>query len=308
MTSHVYIIGEIGTFGVSLQNVKDQIDSSANDISVHIYSPGGEVYEGFAIYNFLRNQGKPVNVYIEGLCASIASVIAMAGDTITINPMSQFMIHNPWSGVVGDAEDMRKEADNLDSIKAQIISAYLTRSTLSEKELWKMLDNETWLTSEQAVEMGFADEVGQTLKAVAYFKKDMNTEKEKSFLDKIDEMVTRFENSVKKAIKPVAQAEEVKDEPVAEIDAIKAENDALKAENEAIKAQLAEQSQKVEAAEAKSTELVAEFEEIKNELAGFKNLMNSKDKPAASAPVTGLASGGNSVWDQMAANARKLSN
>lgn len=304
MTSHVYIIGEIGMFGVSLQSVKDQLDPMSTDIAVHIYSPGGEVYEGYAIYNELKNQNKPITVYIEGLCASIASVIAMAGSNVIINPMSQFMIHNPSGGVYGDAEEMRHYAEQLDAIKGQLIQAYQTRTTLSEKELWKMLDNETWLTSEEAVQMGFADEVGQTLKAVAYFKKDMKPEEKNDFLDKIEGMFNKIENSIKDAIKPKANAEEEKKVEEVDVDAIKAENEALKNQLAEANQKLTETSTKVETVEAQNVELSTKFDEVKGELTDLKNMIKAKDAPAATGAASNRPS--NSAFDQLAENAKNL--
>lgn len=290
-------------FGVSLQSVKDQLDPMSTDISVHIYSPGGEVYEGYAIYNELKNQNKPITVYIEGLCASIASVIAMAGSKVIINPMSQFMIHNPSGGVYGDAEEMRHYAEHLDAIKGQLIQAYQTRTNLSEKELWKMLDNETWLTSEEAVQMGFADEVGQTLKAVAYFKKDMKPEEKNDILDKIEGMFNKIDASIKEAFKPKAQVDEPAND-VVDVEAIKAENEALKNQLAEANQKLTETTSKVEVVEAQNTELSEKFDEIKNELTEFKNLIKAKDAPANVAQASNRPS--NSAFDQLAENAKNL--
>lgn len=171
MTGDIRIYGEVGKH-VTFQNVLAAIDPKKYDsYDVHIMSPGGDVFDGYAIYNALKNTGKPITVYIEGLCASIATLIAAAGDKIIMNKQSQFMIHNPMiSGTAGDANELRNVAAQLDKIKTQLIDVYQKRTNLSMEQLWAMYDKETWLTPEQAQEMGFVDEVAESLKAVATAK------------------------------------------------------------------------------------------------------------------------------------------
>lgn len=194
MTGDIRIYGEVGKH-VTFQNVMAAIDPKKFDsYDVHIMSPGGDVFDGYAIYNALKNTGKPITVYIEGLCASIATLIAAAGDKIIMNKQSQFMIHNPMiSGTNGDATDLRNVADQLDKIKTQLIDVYQKRTNLSMDQLWAMYDKETWLTPEQAKEMGFVDEVAESLKAVATAKfKPVNKMK-----DTIINLLTRVTNLLK---------------------------------------------------------------------------------------------------------------
>lgn len=106
MTGHVFIYGGIGSGPgeTSLKSVKAQLDPQAENYIVHLVSPGGEVFEGFGIYNILKNSGKKITTHIEGVCASIATLIAFAGDEIVMNKTSEFMIHNPnISDLKGDA-------------------------------------------------------------------------------------------------------------------------------------------------------------------------------------------------------------
>src|SRR6186997_1212981 len=167
VTGNIYIYGEVGK-QVTLDTVLKEISPKNSDYIVHIHSPGGDVFEGYAIYNAIKNTGKNITVQIEGVCASIATLIASAGSRIIMNTKSQFMVHNPKiTSVSGDHKDLRNVAAQLERIKTQLIESWLGRTSLSEEQLSQMYDNETWLTPEQAKDFGFVDEVQEVLKAVA---------------------------------------------------------------------------------------------------------------------------------------------
>lgn len=138
---------------------KDQVAklSKLKNINLFVNSPGGGVFAGMAIYNVINRLTSKVTAYIDGLAASIASVIVMAADTIIIPKNALMMIHNPQSVAVGDAAAMRKEAEILDRVKSTIISTYSEKTKKSEKEISDMMDKETWMTGEEAVSLGFAD-------------------------------------------------------------------------------------------------------------------------------------------------------
>jgi ATP-dependent Clp endopeptidase proteolytic subunit ClpP len=127
------------------------------DILVRINSPGGAVWDGFAIYNTLKNHPARIHVQIDGLAASIASVIAMAGDRIEMGEGTMLMIHDPWSLAMGDADDMRAAADMLDKVKVGIVQAYASRTGISQGRILKMMEAETWFTADEAVDQKFAD-------------------------------------------------------------------------------------------------------------------------------------------------------
>lgn len=202
MTGHLFIYGEIGTAPAnntgtkyySLDDFRKELDPKATDYIVHISSVGGDVFEGFTMYNLLRNTGKPVEIQIEGVCASIATLIAGAGTRIRMNRTAKFMIHNPSvSGAQGDSKDLRNVADQLDKIKTILIDVYKKRTGLSEEKLWAMYDNETWMTADEAKSMGFVDEAEDTLRAVARIDSIFNdmkkTEKAESILQQIKSML-----------------------------------------------------------------------------------------------------------------------
>lgn len=170
MQKDVFIYGYIGTGSgeVSIQAVKAQLSPDASEYVVHIVSGGGDVFEGYGIYNILKNTGKKITVHIEGLCASIATLIAGAGSKIIMNRTAEFMIHNPKiSNLSGDARIIRSVAEQLDKIKTLLIDVYERRTGLSKEKLWELYDNETWLTAAEARKMGFVDEDVDAIKAVA---------------------------------------------------------------------------------------------------------------------------------------------
>lgn len=140
-----------------------------SEINLRINSPGGSVFEGMAIYNALvRNKAK-VNVHVDGLAASIASVIAMAGDEINIAENALMMIHNPWTLAMGDSDELRKNAELLDKLRDSMLALYVKRTTSDEKAISDMLNAETWLNAEEAKETGFADNITETLEMAAKF-------------------------------------------------------------------------------------------------------------------------------------------
>lgn len=141
----------------------------ADAIDVFINSGGGSVFDGSAIYTALKRHSAAVTVYVDGIAASIASVIAMAGDNIVMAENATMMIHDPWSMVVGNATEMRKQADTLDIVKDSMKAAY-KRSNLSEQAIHDAMAEETWYTAEQAVEAGLADIVVEPSKMAASIK------------------------------------------------------------------------------------------------------------------------------------------
>lgn len=162
-TATINIYGDITSFpwmegDVSAASLSKQLDTlnDVNEISVYINSYGGEVAEGLAIYNSLKRHKAKVKTYCDGFAASIASVIFMAGDERIMNESSLLMIHNAWSCVQGNAEELRKMADDLEKITQASVAAYKAHSDLSEDEIKELMDNESWILPEEAMKYGFA--------------------------------------------------------------------------------------------------------------------------------------------------------
>lgn len=158
-SAEISIHDEIGLWGVRFADFAKDVKAlgELDSLQVSINSPGGEVFDGLAIYNFLRNHPATVLVRIEGIAASMASVIAMAGDEIRIPENALMMVHNPWGVTIGDSDEMRKMADVLDKLRASLVSAYRQKTGLSDEEITALLDEETWMSGREAVEKGFAD-------------------------------------------------------------------------------------------------------------------------------------------------------
>lgn len=137
------------------------------ELRVYINSPGGDVFAGSAIYSILKRHSARKLVYVDGLAASAASLIAMAGDKITMPVNAMMMVHNPWMIVIGDAPTMRKAADDLDKIRESMIAVYQARTGLDQAKIVELLDAETWMTAEEAVKLSFADEVEEVKQVAA---------------------------------------------------------------------------------------------------------------------------------------------
>ena len=155
---------------ITPKQFKSELMSGSGDITLWINSPGGDVFAASQIYNMLMDYKGNVTVKIDGLAASAASVIAMAGTRVLMSPVSQIMVHNPMTVAIGNAEEISKAIDMLSEIKESIINAYELKTNLPRDEISKMMDSETWMNARKAVELGFADEI-------MYTEKDQNSEK-----------------------------------------------------------------------------------------------------------------------------------
>ena len=144
---------------VTPQLFKDELNADSGDITVWINSPGGDVFAAAQIYNMLRDYRGHVTVKIDGLAASAASVIAVAGDTVLVSPVAMMMIHNPATVAMGNTKDMEAAIAMLNEVKESILNAYVDKTGLSRNKLSKMMDDETWFNAKKAVELGFADKI-----------------------------------------------------------------------------------------------------------------------------------------------------
>jgi len=167
--AEICIFDEIGEYGIRAIDFDASLKAlgSPASLKVRIHSPGGSIIDGLAIYNMLRNHAAKKTVQIDGIAASMASVVAMAGDEIIMPKVALMMIHNPWTLAMGDAEALRAEADVLDKMKATLVSAYTARTGKTEEEVIRMMDNETWMDGDEAVANGFATRTEGDIRAVA---------------------------------------------------------------------------------------------------------------------------------------------
>lgn len=146
---------------VTPQLFKDELNSGSGDITVWINSPGGDCVAAAQIYNMLMDYKGDVTVKIDGIAASAASVIAMAGTKVLVSPVSMLMIHNPMTAAFGNSDEMQRAIEMLGSVKDSIINAYEIKTGLSRAKLSHLMDAETWMDANKAVELGFADEIMQ---------------------------------------------------------------------------------------------------------------------------------------------------
>ena len=138
---------------------RDELNAGSGDITVWINSPGGDCFAAAQIYNMLMDYKGNVNVKIDGLAASAASVIAMAGTTVEMSPVAMLMIHNPMTVAIGDSAEMQKAIDMLAEVKESIINAYNLKTNMSRNKISKLMDAETWMNAKKAVELGFVDSI-----------------------------------------------------------------------------------------------------------------------------------------------------
>lgn len=172
--TEVYIYDQIGMNfwgeGIAAKAIIEELNSIDTDaIHVHVNSPGGSVFDGVAIFNALQRHKATITVYVDGLAASIASIIALAGNKVVMADNALFMIHNPWGWAMGTAEDMRREADVLDKIRDTLVGTYAAKTGKGAPELEQMLNDETWMTAKEALAHGFIDEIGNRVEAAASF-------------------------------------------------------------------------------------------------------------------------------------------
>ena len=161
--AEISIFDEIGGWGVSVTQFKEAFDlvKDKSAIRLLLNSPGGDVTAGMAMYNLLSSVRAKLTVEVLGIAASMASVVALAGQTLVMGEGSFLMIHNPWTVTWGDANDLRKTADVLAKMKGELLNIYVARSGMAAKEIEGMMDAETWLTADEAVDKGFANEVNR---------------------------------------------------------------------------------------------------------------------------------------------------
>lgn len=190
--TEIYVYDEIGFWGITAKDFARDLKEldPKGEINLRINSPGGSVTDGIAIYNLLKNHKAKVNTFVDGLAASMASVIAMAGDTITMPENALMMIHNPWGGAMGDADELRKTADVLDKMKTALVSAYVNKTGLDDTEIANLMTAETWMTGAEALEKGFATQITDEVNLQASF----DTSK-----------LNQFKNSVKEKFSPVSE-------------------------------------------------------------------------------------------------------
>jgi len=210
MEGHIYVYGVVspwqeedsGKYGeVNLKDISNQLTNNkeADTLIIHINSMGGDVYEGFAMHDVIRATGKKIITQAEGLVASIATVVFLAGDERRITENSQLMIHNPWGFAGGNADDVQKYADQLRKEEDRMAAFYSEKTGQTVDDLKAMMNEETYMTADEAISKGFATEKVAQLKAVALINNRNMTEKEIN--DKIEEKSNSIFSKIKALFK-----------------------------------------------------------------------------------------------------------
>lgn len=257
-TATINIYGDITSWAwednpwgdISAATLSKQLETlgDVDQIDVFINSYGGEVAEGLAIYNALRRHKAKVTTYCDGFACSIASVIFMAGDERVMNEASLLMIHNAWTWTQGNAAELRKQAEDLDKITQASVEAYKAHSSLEEEEIKELMDAETWILPEEALDYGFATSISKT----------ENVHANQSALTKLVEIVKAYQ----------AAEEPDDDEEVEETEVEEADEDQ---EDEDVSDETEDEEKTEEESEDDESEDENDKEETNQHLIGFFN-------------------------------------
>jgi len=203
-STEVVIYDEIGAWGVDSKSFIEEVKQiSTENILLRINSPGGSVIDGLSIHDAIKRMPQNVTAQIEGLAASIASIIALGANQVTMSENSLFMIHNVWGGETGGAKDMRKAADLMDKMGDRLVNIYVGKTGLDESTIRNWMDEETWFTADEALDAGFINLVEKPIALAAKFDIHKLNYKNKS-------LVVDMFNSNKKIKKMENQIEELK--------------------------------------------------------------------------------------------------
>jgi ATP-dependent Clp protease protease subunit len=189
--TEVLIYDEIGAYGVTAKGFLAELGALPEDaaIDLRLNSPGGSIFDAVAIYNALKRHPGEITVWIDGIAASAASYIAMAGDAIVMPENAFLMIHDPSGLVMGTADDMRSTAEALDKVKGSLIQGYATKSGKPDDEIASLMAAETWLDAKDALDLGFIDRIAEPVKLAASFD------------------VARFRNAPPEVVEAASEAE-----------------------------------------------------------------------------------------------------
>jgi ATP-dependent protease ClpP protease subunit len=276
------IYDEIGAFGIGAKEfIAELREYKGQHVHVRINSPGGEIIDGSAIANALNRHEGGVTVHIDGLAASMASYIAMSGKPTYMSENALLMIHNPWTLAAGEADDLRKQADLLDTMKSTLVRGYQRKSGMPAEEISRLMDEETWLTALEATALGFVDAIEDGIPAAASAK-DLRHRFD-TFARRMDET-----NSVATEAEVAAPAVEVAvEEAPVTVEAVAPEiTEEPAAEEAAPEAKADDSAEKLAALEAEKAEAIARAEAAEAELSKVKDAFAALEKSAGVSAAT----------------------
>jgi ATP-dependent protease ClpP protease subunit len=275
------IYDEIGAFGIGAKEfIAELREYKGHHVHVRINSPGGEIIDGSAIANALNRHEGGVTVHIDGLAASMASYIAMSGKPTYMSENALLMIHNPWTLAAGEADDLRKQADLLDTMKSTLVRGYQRKSGMPAEEISRLMDEETWLTALEATALGFVDAIEDGIPAAASAS-DLRR--------KFDTFAKRNMENIQDAVAEAAPAVELVEETPAVVEAEVAAPEITEepaAEEAAPEAKADDSAEKLAALEAEKAEAIARAEAAEGELAKVKDAFAALEKSAGVSAAT----------------------
>jgi len=282
----VYLYDEVGSYGVSAKDFVNDIKLlKGKDIYLHINCVGGEVFDGMAIYNTLKKYKGRVIAYVEGIAASMGSIIPLAADEIIMSENSLYMIHNAWGGAMGEAKDMRKTATLLDKLSSEIANIYSKKTNLPLSQIEEMMDEETWFNSEEALQYGFIDRISDAVMVAAKYditkfknktqkeivnqlnnnkkSKTMTEELKSWFGAKVEEIVAAVKGGVDKT-------------EVSEVNVILADNEEISNKFSELESKGTELNALLSGKDEEITELKNTVDSLNSEIELLKNKSNAK--------------------------------
>ena len=287
--AEVYIFDEIGAYGITAQDfISEMKEYKDTPVNLRINCIGGDVFDGMAMYNIIKKREAKTTAYIEGIAASMGSVIALAADEVVMAENSLFMIHNAWGGAMGEAEDMRKTASVLEKISGEIASIYKRKTRLSLDRITDMMDEETWLNAEEAYELGFIDSISDSIKVAAKYDvskfKNITTEQIHNKLNinvnnkkMTEELKNWFNNKVDEIVASVKGADNKSEEVVTEVNVMLSDNEEISNKLSSFEASITDLNGKIVSLEEELTSAKGENETLSTEIERLNALLNKAD-------------------------------
>lgn len=285
----IYVFNEIGMYGITAQDfINDVKDLKDTPINLRINCIGGDVFDGMAIYNIIKKRNAKTTAYIEGVAASMGSVIALAADEVVMSENSLFMIHNAWGGTMGEAEDMRKTASILEKISGEIADIYQKKTRLLYDRIINMMDEETWLNAQEAYELGFIDTISDSIKVAAKYDvskfKNITTEQIQNKLNininnkkMTEELKNWFNNKVDEIVTAV-KGRNVDSEVVeTEVNVILSDNEEISNKLSSFEASVTDLNGKIVSLEEELSSTKGENETLSSEIERLNALLSKAD-------------------------------
>ncbi len=287
--AEVYIFDEIGAYGITAQDfISEMKEYKDTPVNLRINCIGGDVFDGMAMYNIIKKREAKTTAYIEGIAASMGSVIALAADEVVMAENSLFMIHNAWGGAMGEAEDMRKTASILEKISGEIANIYERKTRLSLNRIVEMMDKETWLNANEAYELGFIDLISDSIKVAAKYDvskfKNITTEQIHNKLNinvnnkkMTEELKNWFNNKVDEIVNSVKGADNKSEDVVTEVNVMLSDNDEISNKLSSFEASVTDLNGKIVSLEEELTSTKGENETLSTEIERLNALLNKAD-------------------------------